>query len=534
MIQRRLVLLFVLALGSLLLPLVVGAQPADNVLRYPINPDPEHLNPFTATTIAISTINRNIYEGLTGIDNETAQPVPALAESWTISDDQLTYTFKLRQGVLFHEMDGVVYDNGDREVKASDWVWSAHIHASPDEKVSSHPELMDNVVGIDEFRDGTAETIAGIKAVDDYTVEITLKQPDRLFFLQGPAGAVVVPQEAYEQLGENFNNRPVGTGPFRFVEWLRDDHITLEANPDYWAEGQPQLAGVRFINVPDANTALGMYRQDQLDFLWGFPTGQRTATIEEYQDEYREEPGLNVRYFGFKMNQGFFAENPLVRKAFAHAFNRELVWDELMEGARFPATLGYMPPSMPGSTPANIYNYDLDKAAALLEEAGFPGGEGIPPIDLYVFSSAADELSLPVFQEDLRKLGVTLNIKVEDASTYWTHIGEDDVLMFLSGWSAGVVDPSDVLNFLFMEGRDDTKYDNPQVNDLLRQAMSETDPAKLEDLYQQAHDLITADSPWVVSAYSKVAWLQKPWIENFNPGGGGTYTAPLKVVSIKQ
>lgn len=534
MLKRVLVFLFVLAISSLLLPLAVGAQPADNVLRYPISPDPEHLNPFTATTIAISTINRNIYEGLTGIDNETAQPVPILAESWTISDDQLTYTFKLRQGVLFHEMDGVEYTDGDREVKAADWVWSAHIHASPDENISSHPELMDNVVGIDEFREGAAESISGITAVDDYTVEITLKQPDRLFFLQGPAGAVVVPQEAYEQLGEEFNNKAVGTGPFRFVEWLRDDHITLEANPDYWAEGQPTLAGVRFINVPDANTALGMYREDQLDFLFGFATGQRLATVEEFKDQYYEEPGLNVRYFGFKMDQGFFAENPKVRQAFAHAFNRDLVWNELMEGARFPANLGYMPPAMPASTPATIYNYDLEKAAALLAEAGFPGGEGVPPIQLYVFSSAADELSLPVFQEDLRTLGVELEIVVEDASTYWDHIGEDDVIMFLSGWSAGVVDPSDVLNFLFMEARDDTAYDNPAVNELLQQAMVETDAAKLEDLYQQAHDLIVADSPWVVSAYSKVAWLQKPYIENFNPGGGGTYTAPLKVVSLAQ
>ena len=104
--------------------------------------------------------------------------------------------------------------------------------------------------------------------------------------------------------------------------------------------------------------------------------------------------------------------------------------------------------------------------------------------------------------------------------------------MFLSGWSAGILDPSDVLNYLFYKGRDDTKYDNPEVDDLLDQALIETDPVKLEALYQQAHDLITADSPWIVSAYSKVSWLQKPYIEGFVPGGGGTYTAPLMDVSI--
>jgi ABC-type transport system substrate-binding protein len=203
-----------------------------------------------------------------------------------------------------------------------------------------------------------------------------------------------------------------------------------------------------------------------------------------------------------------------------------------MEGARFPATLGYLPPSMGASTPANIYEYDLERAAELLEEAGYPNGEGLPEFTLWAFSSAADELSLPVLQEDLRQLGVTLNIELEDASTYWDHIGEDDVLMFLSGWSAGLNDPSDVFNYLFLDARDDTAYDNPEVNDLLRQALSEFDEERRNELYQQAHDLITADSPWIVSAYSKVSWLQQPWIEGFNPGGGGTHTANLEDVTI--
>jgi peptide/nickel transport system substrate-binding protein len=530
MFKKLPLLLAILMVAALVLPLSVTAQDDAGVLRYPISPDPEHLNPFTGTTIAISVILNNIYEGLFSLNRETGELVPWLAESYELSDDGLVYTFHLRQGVLFHEIPGVEYEDGDREFKADDWIWAANLSASGDENISAHPEWTESIVGAAEVADGTATEISGIKKIDDYTIEVTLTAPNRLFLVT--LGVPATPREAYEQLGEAYGETPVGTGPFRFVEWLRDDHITVEANPDYWREGEPKVAGVRFINTPDSNTALLQYRQNELDFLFGFPTGQRAATVAEFESEYNETPGLNVRYFGFKMSTGFFAENPLVRQAFAHAFNRELVWDELMEGARFPATLGYLPPAMPASTPANIYNYDLERAAELLAEAGFPGGEGIPPIDLYVFSTAADELSLPVLQEDLRTLGVTLNIIPEDAATYWDHIGEDDVIMFLSGWSAGIIDPSDVFNFLFYEGRDDTKYDNPEVNALLEQALVETDPAVLEDLYQQAHDLITADSPWIVSAYSKVAWLQKPGIEGFAPGGGGTHTARLAEVSI--
>lgn len=526
-LSKFLLLFMVLTLAISVMP--AGAQGDAAILRLPMNPDPEHLNPFTSTTIAISTINNNIYEGLIGLDANTGEFVPALAESWEISEDGLTYTFNLREGVLFHDTGNVEFADGDREFKASDWLFAANYAATDDESLSRHPEWLESVVGYTEKFEGTAETISGLTAPDDYTIVVELVEPNRLFLTT--LGVPGIPQEVVENIGDYINS-PVGTGPFQFVQWQRDDFLELEANPDYYEEGKPALDGVRFINVPDANTALLQYRQNELDMLFGFPTGQRTAVIEEFADEYQEEPGYNVRYFGFKMDTGFFADQPLVRQAFAHAFNRELVWDELMEGARFPATLGYLPPMMDASTPANIYEYNPERAAELLEEAGFPNGEGLPEFDLYVFSSAADELSLPVLQEDLRQLGVTLNIVVEDASTYWDHIGEEDVEMFLSGWSAGLNDPSDVFNFLFLDGRDDTHYDNPEVNDLLRQAMLEMDANARVDLYQQAHDLMTADSPWIVSAYSKNSWLQKPWVEGFDPGGGGTYTAPLENVSI--
>ncbi len=526
---RKFVSLFLIVMTVGLLVMPAGAQDDAAVLRVPMSPDPEHLNPFTATTIAISTVINNVYQGLIGLDANTGEFIPRLAESWDVSDDGLVYTFQLRPGVLFHDIEGVEFEGGDREFKADDWIAAAEYSVNEDDTVSAHPEWMESVVGYDEMLAGDAENLSGLRAIDDYTIELTLKEPNRLFL--STLGVPGIPQEILPRIAD-FENIPVGTGPFQFVEWQRDNFLELEANPDYWEEGKPMIDGVRFLNVPDDNTALLLYREDDLDLLYSLPIGQRLALIEEFADQYNEVPGLNVRYFGFKMDTGFFADKPLVRQAFAHAFNRELVWNDLMEGARFPATLGYLPPSMPASTPANIYEYNPTRAAELLAEAGYPNGDGIPPIQLYVFASAAEELSLPVLQEDLRQLGVEIEIVPEDASTYWDHIGEEDVEMFLSGWSAGLQDPSDVFNFLFLDERDDTHYNNPEVNEILREAMTVTDPAELESLYQQAHDLITADSPWIVSAYSKVDWLQKPWVEGFNPGGGGEHTADLAEVSI--
>lgn len=518
-----------LLLGASLLVMPAAAQDEGNTLRIPMFPDPEHLNPFTATTIAISNVNNNIYESLVGLDAPTGEYVPRIAESWELSDDNLSYTFHLRQGVMFHDTGTVEFEDGDREFKASDWVCAAEHSVTEDEEVSAHPEWLESVVGYDEFLAGDAETISGIETPDDYMIQLTLKEPNVLFLTT--LGVPAIPCEVVNSIDDHINS-PVGTGPFQFVEWQRDSFLQLAANPDYYEEGKPGVDGVRFINVPDATTALLQYREGDLDILNSFPTGQRASTIEEFQDEYNEIPGYNIRYFGFKMDQGFFAENPLVRQAFAHALNRDLIWNDLMEGERFPANEGYLSPPMSTEPESILYDYDLEEAAALLEEAGFPGGEGIPEIELWVFSGAAQELSLPVLQQDLASLGVTLNINVEDASTYWDHIGEDDVIMFLSGWSAGIADASDVLNYLFLDGRDDTAYDNPEVNDILRQAMTEFDDAARNELYQQALELIAADSPWIVSAYGKVGWLQKPYIENFNPGAGGTYTARLADVTI--
>ena len=538
--QKKVIsLVLALLLVALLAPAALSAQEAV-FLRYPITVEPEHLNPFTANTIAIGTVTRNIFEGLTWYNPETGDLEPALAESWTISDDKLTYTFNLRQGVLFHQIAGVEYAEGEREVTADDILWNYETALNADTNISSQAENLKNIVGAEAFTNGEADEVEGIKVLDPYTLEITLAVPDRLF-LYGWGNLSVTSPVAYEQLGEAFNNTPVGTGPFQFVEWRRNDRIVLEANPDYWREGYPKVDGIRFISYGDANTALLDYRAGELDFLFAFPTGQRTAVREEFAADYNEEPGLHLRYFGFDMEQGFFFENPLVRQAFNHALNRDLIWNELEEGARFPANLGVLPPAMPASTPAITYPYDLERANELLTEAGFPpvdendwtqGRVGFPEIKMQVLSSLASELSIPVLQEDLRKLGITLTIEVEEGATYWDHIEEDDVIFFITGWAAGLVDPSDTLDFLFYEGRDNTEYDNPEVNALLAAARVEYDEEARTALYQQAHDLIMADAPVIPSAYSKVIWLQKPWIEGFNPGGGGTYTAPLWMVSV--
>ncbi len=530
--QRRFTRFFAVALVVLLLlPMTLVSAQDETFIRYPITADPEHLNPFISDTITIGTVTRNIFEGLTRYNAVTGEVDPAIAESWTISENEdglQVFTFDIREGVLFHNIAGLDLQN--REVTAQDILWNYETALSGDQDVSIRANELSFILGAPEFTAGEADSVAGLEVIDDYTFAITLSEPDRLFLINGMIS--ITSPEAYEALGDGVNDTPVGTGPYQFVEWLRDDRLVLEANPDYYIDGLPMNGGIRFINYGDPNTALLDYRQGNVDFLFSFPSGQRNAIIEEFTDQYNENPGLHVRYWGFNMNNGFLAENPLVRQAFSHALDRETAWDIFEEGARFPATLGFLVPSMPASTPATIYDFDLDRAAELLAEAGFPNGEGLPTIKISLLEAISGEAQVVVWQQALESLGVVVEFDVRDGSTYWDSIVQDDAMIFQNGWAAGLVDPSDVFDFLILDASGSMRYDNPEVNELLRAARVELDADAREALYQQVHDIVMADAVVIPSGYSKVTWLQQPWITDFVPGGGGTYTAPMWNVSI--
>lgn len=535
---RKTSFLLALVFPLLLVMGAVSAQDDANVIRYPITADPEHLNPFISDTITIGTVNRNIYEGLTRYNQQTGEIDPGIAESWEVSEDGTVFTFHLREGVLFHDIEGV--DLSDREVTADDVMWNYMVALNGDDNISIRASDLDFILGAADYTATYEERleageevgliledveVPGLRVIDDYTFEIELTKPDRLFLINGMVS--ITSPEAYEELGEDFNNTPVGTGPYQFVEWLRQDRLVIEANPDYYIEGLPTNDGVHFINYGDENTALLDYREGNLDFLFSFPSGQRDAIIAEFSEEFNEEPGLHVRYWGYNMEDGYLADKPKVRLALAVALDKVTAWEVFDQGARFPATLGFLPPAMPASEPATVYDYDLDRAAQLLEEAGYPGGEGLETINIYLLEAIADEAQVIVWAEALDQLGVPYEFIIEDGSTYWDSIVTDAADIFQNGWAAGLVDPSDVFDFLILDGNGSMRYDNEEVNNLLREARVEQDPAVREELYQQVHDIIMEDVVVIPSAYSKVSWLQKPWVSEFHPGGGGTYTAPL-------
>lgn len=503
---------------------MAGAQGTFNT---PISADPEHLDPWRSTTTATREILVEVYEGLTGFHKETGAVIPLLAESWDISSDGLTYTFHLREGVMFQEAEGLTYEKP--EVTTADVVWSWERFLNEDTNISQHPEYILGVVGAQEFMDGEIDHVSGLKVIDDYTLEVTLTAPSHRF-LADIINAYVVSKEAVEHFGDIFGNNPVGTGPFLFERWNRDDEIVLKKNPNYWEEGYPLLDTARFVNVPDRTTGLLQYRQGELDVLLAFPDGQLNQVKQEFTDEYYEQAGLNVQYWGFKMDNPLFGENKALREAFNYAIDRDLIWEILMEGSRVPGNLGVLPPDMPAAD-VDGYSYNPELAKEKLAEAGYPDGEGLDPVTLYYFASSSDGPMI-AFQDMLADIGVDIILQKEDNTTYWTHIGEEEVDLFLSGWSADYPDPSEVMDYLLADGRDDTAYDNPKVNDLLAQARATTNDTEREAIYREAHEIIMDDAPWIVSGYSIISYLVKPYVSDYTVSAAGTYRVPLKYVSV--
>jgi ABC-type transport system substrate-binding protein len=234
------------------------------------------------------------------------------------------------------------------------------------------------------------------------------------------------------------------------------------------------------------------------------------------------------------MEDGQLANEPLVRQAMSYALDRETAWNIIDEGARFPANLGFLPPNAPASTPASIYNFDLEQAAALLTEAGYPNGEGLPTINIYLLESISTEGQVVIWQAALESLGISVNFVTEDGSTYWDNIVTDKADVFTNGWNAGIPEPAEVFDYLILNGGGSMRWENEEVDDLLTQARLELDPEAREGLSQQVHDMVMAEAIVIPSAYSKISWLQKSNVEGFDPGSMGIHHARLALVTVNR
>ena len=502
-------------------------ESADGALyRRPLGHDPVTLDPARISDTYSRSVAQQLFDGLVQYDH-TLTVTPALAQFWRASRDGLRWTFTLRKGVKFHH---------GREVTADDVVFSFTRLLDPKVK-SGAADLFTVIEGAEEYRSGKARHVSGLSAVDRHTVQVVLKEAPAPFVAVAAVGhAKILPRDLVEAQGDAFGQRPVGTGPFRFVGWERGKQIALAANPDYF-DGPPRLgrlvfrvyAGERFDAVNED------FERGELEDA-PLPPKMTTAEYKKIQTDprfsYVKRSMFSLRFYGLNTRIKPL-DDRRVRQAVIHAIDRAGLIESLYLG-RPQVAKGILPPGTPGFNPKlEGYTYDPARARELLAQAGYPRGAGAPPITIW--SSVKDPLlrEHEAIRRALEEVGLRVEFSyLQDWPAFTRQLAEGKMAAFLYAWNADAPDPD---NFLFMlfhsrSARNFTGYANPAVDAALEQARRAGDPQRRVELYRRAERLVLDDAPVVPFWHYAYERRFQAYVKSVEVNGLGDPYIPLRKV----
>lgn len=459
------------------------AGAASEMLHVAIGGEPDQLDPNKTSSYFSFQVLENVYDTLVETD-ANLEMQPALAESWDISDDQLTWTFHLREGVTFHD---------GSEFTSEDVVYS--YNRIIDEELSNAWKFT---------------AIEDIAAPDDLTVEVTLSQPtpNLLSNLGGFKGMAIVDQANVES--DEITTGPVGTGPFSFEEWTYGDHITLTANPDYWG-GAPEIAGVEFQFISEPSTALAALQSGEVQWTDVIPP-QRVEQLQgEEQIELGVTPSSDYWYLALdEANEPW--DDVRARQAIAYAIDREAIIQAVSYGNAAANQLA-IPEQSIWYTEYSTYSRDMDKAQELLDQAGVTGGT----IDFMATTEYPETVTAAqIIAANLEPLGITVEIRQPDFSTWLDEQNSGNFDLLMMGW-LGNIDPDDFYyNQHHSEGTSNAQgYANPDVDELLEAARTETDQDARYDLYAEAATIIADEASYIYLYNPSVIQAWTPALTNY-------------------
>jgi peptide/nickel transport system substrate-binding protein len=494
-------------LTAVALPLMTpaAAQTPPNVLVVGQIAEPASLDPHVSTAANDFRIAVNLYDGLVRNKPGTLEIEPALATEWSVSENGLDYTFKLREGVSFH--DGTPFNaeavkfNFDRMLD------------------ETHPFHSTGPFPLSFF----FSSVVSVDVVDDLTVKFTLNEPYAPFMsnLASPSGLIVSPA-AVEQFGADYGRNPVGTGAFKFEEWQSNVSVVASRNDDYW-DGAPALEAAIFRPITDANTRVAEMLSGGIDVLLETPPDNIAQFSGDANFAVKEAVGPHVWYVMLNAKDGPFADKR-VRQAVNYAVNKQSLVDNVLQGTA-EVSAGPIPPAFNWAYNADVapYPYDPDKARALLAEAGAEGAK----LTFLVTEGGSGMLDpVPMgtaIQADLAAVGLDVEIKTYEWNTFLSEVnpgleGKGD--MAEMAWMTS--DP-DTLPFLTLRtaawpaegGFNSSYYSNPEVDALLDKARVSTDQAERAELYKQVQAITNEDAPWLFVANWKQNAVVTAAVGNF-------------------
>jgi len=464
--------------------------------------DPRSLDPALSTDVPTGRAVGYVFDGLTQFTPD-ARVQPALAERWETSPDGMTYVFHLRRGVKFH--DGTPF--GARDVVRS---WQRVL----DPKVrGGRGWPLYPIAGAEDYANGKAASVRGMTVRDDSTLVVTLKEPFAIFpkLLAMPVAAIVP-----GNLPENFGERPVGTGPWRFVQWKHDDYLLFARNPDYWG-GAPEVDSLRARIVAEPSTAVAEFEAGNVDVTL-VPEGESQAWEEDTERRrlLHSAPALVLVYVAINTQRGPLRD-ARVRQAINHAVDTRKIIEILVSG-RGRQAAGVIPPTLEGAdTTRAPYAFDTLKARQLVREAGYPNGVDV---ELWVGTNPTYLRIAQTLQAYLRKANIRVKIVQRESAAARGAARKGETDMYLKDWYA---DYPDAENFLYPLlhsknvglGGNVSFYQNPAFDQIVSRARAELNDSVRVRLYRQADSIAFRDAPMLFLYFDRLILGVQPWLAGF-------------------
>ncbi len=470
--------------------------------------EPVSLDPHNAYESEGVQIIKQVWDGLFDYDPETLETIPSICETYDISDDGLVYTFYLKKGVYFHS---------GRELIAEDFVYSWSRAALKD-TASYLAYHLDPILGFDESQEGTADMLAGLKALDDYTLEVTLSYPYADFInTLGHSVFYPIAKEDIEKYGDAYTENINGTGPFKFVKWEHDQYIELERNDDYYGD-KAFLDTVRFVIMTDENTAFLEFQAGNLEYAQ-IPVGQIESTLADpdLKDGVIIKPLMALYYYVMNIETEPFKDNLALREAINYVIDREYICKSINEGVPVAAT-GFVPPGIVGfAENAMDFRFDMEKAAQKLEEAGYPNGEGLPTLKLGYNIGSGHEQIAEAFQLDAKEIGINVEIEGYEWGTMLEKAQSGEINFYRLGWLADYPTMDNFLYPLFHSRSADNYagYANPDVDKMLEEARQTMNQEERIAKYREIEKKILKEAIFAPIYYYGMRRIVQSYVNGF-------------------
>ena len=490
-----------------------GSTTGEKILKVQVGPDPETVDPALNSAVDGGNMILHAFEGLLTLD-ENGQLKAGQAETWETSDDGLTWTFHLR--------DGLKWSDGT-DLTANDFVYSWQRVCDPEVAAPYAETVLGMVKGYDEAVAGDI-TKLDVQAPDDKTVVVNLDHPCTYFGeLAAFATLSPVQQATVEANGDAWATAAdtyISNGPFMMTEWVPGSHITFSKNPNYWDADSIKLDKLEFELIEDSNAAYSAYQNGEVDMIKDVPTEEIPSL--QGTDEFHVDPIIGTYYVSLNLQKDYF-QDAKVRKALSLAIDRKYVAETLMQGT-YTAAGSLVGPGWldtdgssfednanGGSAYIDTDNFDanLEEAKKLMEEAGYPNGEGFPQIEYTTNDAGYHKVVAEYLQQAWAELGIDLKVNIVEWASFtpMRRNGEFDVAR--NGWVGDYTDPSNILElFTTTNGNNDGKYSNADFDAAIEESRVTADAAERSTALHKAEDLLMEDTGCIPIAYYNDFWLQ--------------------------